>query len=281
MFFSKAKLSIINFAQSINDVFDVEKNSLLQAELDLMEIERVWPALIFTDTDSVYFNFLAIYKVANPKISEEHYQNWVREMILMHNYSRIDSSNLIHSPFREIRNKKNLDMFQFKTDTPCLKQIIANNPKEYIKLFDDGEYFARHKGIPARVKVEFQSYLRRVQPFSTVFSEQDLITSEKVSYMTLKYQKKKTFLINNVKTNLAQLSDKVYILKDGVQTLQHGHVLLKEIYEASRGKTSEELQTDKHLQLLCSIEEEIYNKHPRLAIYNKFMRENINKFNVC
>ena len=278
---SKAKVSIINFAQSINDVFDVDKNSLLQAELDLMEIERVWPALIFTDTDSVYFNFLAVYKVANPKISEEHYQNWVREMILMHNYARIDTSNLVHSPFREIKNKKKLDMFQFETDTPCLKQIIANNPKEYIKLFDDGEYFSKHKGIPARVKVEFQSYLRRVQPFSTVFSEQDLITSEKVSYMTLKFQKKKTFLINNVKTNLAQLSDKVYILKDGVQTLQHGHILLKDIYAASHGKTSEELQTDKHLQLLCSIEEEIYNKHPRLAIYNKFMQENINKFNVC
>ena len=278
---SKAKVSIINFAQSIYDVFDIEKNPLLQAELDMMEIERVWPALLFSDTDSVYFNFLAVYKVMNPKISEEFYQQWIREMILVHNYKRIDTSNLLHNPFREIKNKKKLDMFQFETDTPCLKQIIANNPKEYIKLFDDGEYFAKHKGIPARVKVEFQSYLRRVQPFSTVFNELDLISSEKVTYMTLKYQKKKTFLFNNMKTNLAQLSDKVYILKDGVQTLQHGHVLLKEIYAASKGKTSEQIQTDKHLQLLCGLEEEIYKKHPRLAIYNKFISENIGKFNVC
>ena len=256
---AKAKVSIIEFAQSIHDEFDPGKNKKLQKYLDDMALEKVWPSLIFSDTDSVYFNFLAVSKVYQPSVTEEYYQDWVRQTIICYNFDRIDTSNFTNSPFRVIKNKKMLNKFQFETDTPCIQQIIANNPK-----------------------IKFNDYLRRVQPFSTLMDNEESIRSEKVNYTTLRNKHKKTFMYENSKVGLATLSDKVHIFQQGIQILQHGHALLKNIYEASKGKTSEELQRDDHLLKLCLIEQEILKQHPRLCIYKKKIEQNVDNFNyVC
>ena len=209
----------------------------MQKDLDDTAIEKVWPSLIFSDTDSVYFNFLAVSKVYQPSVTEEYYQDSVTQTIICYNFDRIDTSNLTNSPFRVIKN------------------TIANNPKEFVKLFDNDGYLSKQNGVPKKVKIKFNDYLRRVQPFSTLMDNEESIRSEKLNYTTLRNKHKNTFMYENSKVGLATLSNKVYIFQQGILSLQHGHALLKNIYKASKGKTSEELQRDDHLLKLCLIEQ--------------------------
>ena len=111
---------------------------------------------------------------------------------------------------------------------------------------------------------------------------EESIRSEKVNYTTLRNKHKNTFMYEISKVGLATMSNKVYIFQQGTQCLQHGHTLLKNIYEASKGKTSEELQRDDHLFKCCLIEQEILIEHPRLCIYEIIFEQNVDNFNyVC
>ena len=64
---TKAKGSIITFANSVRDTFDGKKNPPIVQEMVDMQLTSVVSTIILTDTDSVYFNFLGIFNSANPQ----------------------------------------------------------------------------------------------------------------------------------------------------------------------------------------------------------------------
>ena len=58
----------------------------------------------------------------------------------------------------------------------------------------------------------------------------------------------------------------MYIFANGITTLPHGHDLLKPIYDAGEGKSTEDLQSDEHIALLLELEKAIELKHERLRL---------------
>ena len=128
---TKAKISIKSFSDRIVQCFDPTINKDIVQDMQDMEIARVIPSLIFTDTDSVYFNFLAVFKVHDTNVTEEQFQQWVRHSIVIYCKDRLDTSNMLNSPFSDMSLRKKLNRFQFVTNEPCIKQIVAVNPKEY------------------------------------------------------------------------------------------------------------------------------------------------------
>ena len=77
-----------------------------------------------------------------------------------------------------------------------------------------------------------------------------------------------------VKVRIGRLSDKMYIFSNGITTLPHGHCLLKPIYDECRGKSTEFLQTDKHIIRILAIEKEIEQKHEKLKYMGLFFTQN-------
>ena len=65
---------------------------------------------------------------------------------------------------------------------------------------------------------------------------------------------------------------------DGIMTLPHGHALLQPIYQASLNKTSEQLQSDNHIDRLLNLEKELIAQHPRLRFLSAFYEQNRDKF---
>ena len=271
---TKAKVSIISFANSICDTFNKEKNPVIIEDMRAMQLSQVITSLILTDTDSVCFNFLGIFCCGNPLIEEEFFQEWVRETIILYNLKRIDTSNIQHSPFKNEDNKKRLNMFQFETPTSNIKQIIAVNPKEYFRLHADNKSVNKHKGIPRYINVAFEEYSMRVRSLSFLKEHTNALHSSSIKYTTLKHFRNKVFIKDTNKVQLGGLSDKVYVFQNGVSTLPHGHVLLEPIYAFCKGKLSEEMQTDEHIRQLRLLEENIERSHPRLKILNAFYKVN-------
>ena len=164
---AKAKVSIINFTYDVYDTSDDPiKTPTVAADMKEMGLTKVIPSVILTDTDSVYFNFLGIYNCANPKVIEDYFQTWVRESIIYCNRTKVDTSNLENTPYKTKENYKKLNMFQFLTSTPNYKQIVAVNPKEYYCMFGDkSKSLNKHKGIPDKIKLEYDDYSNRVRSF--------------------------------------------------------------------------------------------------------------------
>ena len=271
---AKAKVSIISFANSICDTFDKGKNQSIVNDMQAMQLSQVIMSLILTDTDSVYFNFLGVFNCANPLIEEEYFQQWVRETIILYNLKRIDTSNIEHSPFKNENNKKRLNMFQFETSTPNIKQIIALNPKEYFCLYANNKSVNKHKGIPPYIKVGFEEYSLRVRSLAFLKEHNEALKLSSTQYSTLTRFRNKVFIKDIQKVRLGGLSNKVYVFQNGVSTLPHGHVLLEPIYAICKGKLSEEMQTDEHIEQLRVLEENIERTHPRLKILSAFYKAN-------
>ena len=275
---AKAKVSIIFFANSVNDTFDKEKNPSVVNDMQAMQLSQVIMSLILTDTDSVYFNFLGVFNCANPLIEEEYFQQWVRETIILYNLKRIDTSNIQHSPFKDENNNKRLNMFQFETPIPNIKQIIAVNPKEYFCLYakkhNDKQSVNKHKGIPRYINVAFEEYSLRVRSLAFLKEHNKALKSPPTQYSTLTRFRNKVFIKDIQKMKLGGLSDKVYVFQNGVSTLPHGHVLLEPIYAICKGKLAEEMQTDEHIEQLRVLEEDIERSHPRLKILSAFYKAN-------
>ena len=274
---TKAKVSIIQFTYGIYDTFeDPVKNPSVAKDMIEMGLTRVIPSVILTDTDSVYLNFLGIYDSDNPLVTEEYFQRWVRESIILCNRPFIDTSNLKQTGFKEKENYKKLDMFQFLTSTPNFKQVVAVNPKEYYCLFGDGsEPVNKHKGIPNKIRLEYEDYSNRVRGFDFLKRNEGALKSESVTYGKMIRQKNKIFIKDNMsKVKIGRLSDKMYIFSNGVTTLPHGHVLLKPIIDAAEGKSTEYLQSDEHIAHVLELEKGIELKHERLRLTGLFFTQN-------
>ena len=116
---AKAKVSIINFTYDVYDTFDDPiKNLTVAEDMKDMGLRKVIPSVILTDTNSVYFNFLGIYNCANPKVTKDYFQTWVRESIIYCSRIKVDTSNLENTPYKTKENYKKLNMYQFLTSTP-------------------------------------------------------------------------------------------------------------------------------------------------------------------
>ena len=88
-------------------------------------------------------------------------------------------------------------------------------------------------------------------------------------------QNNKIFIRDNMsKVKISRLSDKMYIFSNGITTLPHGHDLLKPIYDAGEGKSTEELQSDEHIALILELEKAIELKHERLRLTGLFYTQN-------
>ena len=274
---TKAKVSIIQFTYGIFDTFeDPLKNPSVAKDMIEMGLTRVIPSVILTDTDSVYVNFLGIYDSDNPLVTEEYFQRWVRESIILCNRPFIDTSNLKQTGFKEKENYKKLDMFQFLTPTPNFKQVVAVNPKEYYCVYGDGyEPTQKHKGIPNKIRLEYEDYSNRVRGFDFLKRNEGALKSESVTYGQMIRQKNKIFIKDNMsKVKIGRLSDKMYIFSNGVTMLPHGHVLLKPIIDAAEGKSTEYLQSDEHIAHVLELEKGIELKHERLRLTGLFYTQN-------
>ena len=274
---AKAKISIIDFTNNVHATFtDPKRNPMVVAEMKEMGLRKVIPCVILTDTDSIYMNFLGIYNCANPLVTEEYFQTWVRESIIYCNRSAIDTSNLKNCPYKAVENYKKLDMFQFLTPTPNMKQIVAVNPKEYYVMYgDNSKPDNKHKGIPDKIKLEYEDYSNRVRSFDVLQHNEQALKSESVTYAQMMKQRNKVFIKDTMsKVKISRLSDKVYVFGNGVTTLPHGHHLLKPIYGACRGKTTEYLQSDEHILEILELEKEIEKKHEKLRYMGMFFTQN-------
>ena len=274
---TKAKVLIIQFTYGIFDTFgDPVKNPSVAKDMIEMGLTRVIPSVILTDTDSVYLNFLGIYDSDNPLVTEEYFQRWVRESIIFCNRPFIDTSNLKQTGFKQKENYKKLDMFQFLTPTPNFKQVVAVNPKEYYCVYGDGyEPTQKHKGIPNKIRLEYEDYSNRVRGFDFLKRNEGALKSESVTYGQMIRQKNKIFIKDNMsKVKIGRLSDKMYIFSNGVTTLPHGHVLLKPIIDAAEGKSTEYLQSDEHIAHVLELEKGIELKHERLRLTGLFFTQN-------
>ena len=274
---TKAKVSIIEFTYGVCDTFeDPVKNPSIAQDMIEMGLTRVIPSVILTDTDSVYLNFLGIYDSDNPLVTEEYFQRWVRESIIYCNRPYIDTSNLKQTGFKESENYKKLDMFQFLTPTPNFKQVVAVNPKEYYCLYGDGDSpTQKHKGIPNKIRLEYEDYSNRVRNYEFLKSNEGSLKSASVTYAQMLRQKNKIFIRDTMsKVKIGRLSDKMYIFRNGITTLPHGHDLLKPIYDAGQGKSTEELQSDEHIALILELEKGIESKHERLRLTGLFFSQN-------
>ena len=218
---TKAKVSIIEFTYGVCDTFeDPVKNPSIAQDMILMGLTRVIPSVILTDTDSVYLNFLGIYDSDNPLVTEEYFQQWVRESIIYCNRPYIDTSNLKQTGFKEKENYKKLDMFQFLTPTPNFKQVVAVNPKEYYCLYGDGDSSTqKHKGIPNKIRLEYEDYSNRVRNYEFLKSNEGALKSASVTYAQMLRQKNKIFIRDTMsKVKIGRLSDKMYIFSNGITT---------------------------------------------------------------
>ena len=69
-----------------------------------------------------------------------------------------------------------------------------------------------------------------------------------MSYCRMGTVKTRFSMMDMKKVKLGALTDKVYVFANGVMTLPHGHVALKPIYAAARGKSAIELQSNEHIE---------------------------------
>ena len=277
---AKAKVSIINFTYDVFDTFDDPiKNPTVAEDMKEMGLTKVIPSVILIDTDSVYLNFLGIYNCANPKVTEDYFQRWVRESIIYCNRTKVDTSNLENTPYKTRENYKKLNMFQFLTSTPNYKQIVAVNPKEYYCMFgDNSKPLNKHKGIPDKIKLDYDVYSNRVRSFEFLQNNEQALKSESVTYAQMVRQRNKVFIKDTMsKVKIGRLSDKMYVFSNGITTLPHSHYLLKPIYDAGVGKTTEYLQSDEHIQKILEIEKELEQKHDKLR-YMGMYTQNIFTF---
>ena len=53
---TKVKVSITNFANDVNDTFDPAKNLMMAKDMKAMDLRKIIPSIILTDTDSVFGN---------------------------------------------------------------------------------------------------------------------------------------------------------------------------------------------------------------------------------
>ena len=185
---------------------------------------------------------------------------------------------MLNTPFANASLRKKLNMFQFVTNEPCIKQMVAVNPKEYCCLYEDDKLEKRHKGVPKKVNIEFQTYKDRVHSFEFLKENEKFLKSESVTYKRLAQEKNKTFMKETTKVQLGGINDKVYVFSDGILTLPHGHALLQPIYNESHNKTSVQLQDDAHINKLLELEGDIIEKHPRLKYLRRFYDQNRHKF---
>ena len=79
---TKAKISIKSFADELVKCFDPKYNKEMAKDMEDMGMRLVIPSLILTDTDSVYYNYLAIYKTKDISVTEDQYQEWIRDTIV-------------------------------------------------------------------------------------------------------------------------------------------------------------------------------------------------------
>ena len=198
---AKAKVSIIHFANDVNDTFDPAKNLMMADDMKAMNLRKIIPSMILTDTDSVYFNFLGIFNCIDPKVTEEYFQTWIRESIICYNIDRVDTSNLKNCPYKNIYNKKKLDMFQFDTSISSTVTVVAVNPKEYyckyantqkVLAVNPKEYYGKdtktqkalnkHKGIPGKITLDYEDYSSRVRSFDYLKCHEQALKSSSVTY---------------------------------------------------------------------------------------------------
>ena len=167
-------------------------------------------------------------------------------------------------------------MFQFLTPTPNFKQVVAVNLKEYFCLYGDHSTpLNKHKGIPNKIRLEYEDYSNRVRGFDFLQHNEQGLKSESVTYAQMVRQRNKIFIKDDMsKVKIGRLSDKMYIFSNGVTTLPQGHTLLQPIVDAGRGKTTEYLQSDEHIKHILVLEKGIERKHERLRLTGLFYTQN-------
>ena len=112
----------------------------------------------------------------------------------------------------------------------------------------------KHKGMPRKIRLTYEDYSQRLCSLQRLEQNHNALRSGTVSYCRMGAVRHRFVLTDLRKVKLGTLSDKVYIFQNGVTTLPHGHIALQPIYDAARGKLSEELQSDEHMELLRQLE---------------------------
>ena len=140
---------------------------------------------------------------------------------------------------------------------------------------DKSKSLNKYNGIPDKIKLEYDDYSNRVRSFEFLQNNKQALKSESVTYAQMVRQRNKVFIKDTMsKKNIGHLSDKMYVFSNGITTLPHSHYLLKPIYDAAVGKTTEYLQSDEHIQKILEMEKEIEKKHDKLRYMGMFFTQN-------
>jgi len=221
-----ASPSFINFRAISKDVVIVQKikeelllNRPLYVGFTILDLSKYYVAnfhydfvkrefgskaeLLFTDTDSLCYQVheIDVYKVMREK----------KELF--------DTSNFpSNHPTYSLTNKKKLGKMKDEMGGKLISEFIGLRPKMYSLLLGDGDEKCTGKGISQSTlkrKIKHDDYKR------CVFSGQSTL-EDMYSIQSFNHQ------IHSVKRRKLALSagdDKRYILKDGIRTLAHGHLM--------------------------------------------------------
>ena len=119
-----------------------------------------------------------------------------------------------------------------------------------------------------------KSYADRVLNFDYLIDNPQYTQSEKVTYTHMKKTAHRTCISEVKKVQLTSLNDKNYIFHDGILTLPHGHILLREIYDKMKGKDSDTIQSTAFIRNLRQLEDSIIYRHERLKYLHLFYTQN-------
>ena len=164
--FMFAKLSLMSFIYDLIEVFyfpNIKAKIIYQS----FGIEKILLYQILTDSNSIALHFNSICS-ENNSIPDDRFRDIIFEVISQNDIiKRFDTSNEYWEKFgvRDKTLEKKLGYFEIESiDNPC-QIVLAINPKEYYKYFED---FANNKNQTGQKKgtsgMNFENFALRIEP---------------------------------------------------------------------------------------------------------------------
>jgi hypothetical protein len=163
--------------------------------------------LLFTDTDSL------AYEISTDNIYKD----------MLDDAHLFDTSNFPVEHFLHSKsNMKTLGKMKDELDGRVVREFVGLRSKMYSLLEEDGRSKKVGKGI---LKTTLRKKIKHDDYKETLFSK----TTTKHSMVSIRSFDHEIFTINQRKITLSPYDDKRFILSDGINTLAHGHYLIKNI----------------------------------------------------
>ena len=185
-------------------------------------------------------------------------------------YKRFDSSHEYGDNFgvRKEQKRKKLGYFEIEhIDNLCIL-TIAENPKEYLEMFEDKNINKKHKGIKkGSTGLGFENFSQRIKSLVNFHTfEKTPANLKEVSRFTVAAGEMEKETI--VKSKFLQINDKRFYFPNGILSLSFHHLNLKELneFKEKMGQRIEKYFWNEKEKLL-EIEKKALKNNPRLYLY--------------